>query len=764
MDRWLCAFLGGYALSFYFQQTASAALLTLWAGLASICFLLSHCTRLRSFFLGCVLCGILWGAGNAYLVSQKQVGADWFAGELTLTLRISAITAVQAGAWRITASVIQAPAELSLPMPQQLRLHWYEPHADGPQRLPLQGEHWRMSVRLKAPQGTRNEGSMLYHRHLLGENIQALGTIRSGHRITAANKLRQQLLQRLQRALIDVPQSGVLLALLLGERYALSSDEWRVVQRTGLAHLLAISGMHLSLVTGFAFALAWYAMAHSARQRGQRERRNLWQLTPWFALPMALLYAWLAGFAIATLRALSMLMVIWWHKVYACRVSPVRIIVRAVFVVILLQPLAPLSIGFWLSVGAVASIFFMNWRWPSYRGRWAKLRALWRFEWLLTLLFIPVMAASFNGVASAAALTNLLVVPLVSFWVLPLGLIGLILAALEQIAWAQWWLQLAIWPLAEIWPTLTALAEHPWQWWAAEQLPTWPWLTVAVVLCVLPLRWRWRLLSVSLLSFTFLIVQALPPNAEFKLHVLDVEQGSALVIERHGQALLVDTGASWDGYGSMAERVILPFLQQRRLQPELGFITHTDRDHEGGYAVLQNAYANMRWYGGRYGAPCLAGQSGQWRKVQWRVLHPRRAEQRGNHSNNSSCVILFQLGKLKVLVTGDIEKRSERQLLAELAPVQADILLVPHHGSKSSSERYFVQHVKPSVAILSRGRNSAYGHPHSEVVATYQQLNILLADTAQGGQVTMHSDGVHWWLEQPFSAALGYWFDAETSQ
>ncbi|WP_417689575.1 DNA internalization-related competence protein ComEC/Rec2 [Pseudidiomarina sp.] len=764
MDRWLCAFLGGFALSFYFHHPADVVQLTLLAILASFCILLSYCTRLPSFFLGGVLCGILWGAGNAYLLTSRQVAADWFQQDVTLTLQVSEVTATSPASWRVTANVLMSPTELSQPAPQQLRLYWYEPHADGPQRMPRQGERWRMVTRLKAPQGTRNQGSMRYHRHLLGQNIQALGTIRHGELLTATPTIRQRLVNELQRALTDVPLAGVLLALLVGERFALSNEDWQVVQRTGLAHLLAISGMHLSLVTGFAFALAWQLLARTQRKRGRREQLNLWSLTPWFALPLALLYAWLAGFAIATLRALLMLSVIWWHKAYACRVSSWRVLLRAVVVVILLQPMAPLSMGFWLSVGAVLSILWMSWRWPTYRGRWAKLRALWRFEWLITLLFVPVMAASFGGVASAAALTNLLVVPLVSFWVVPVGLVGLGFTVLAQTAWAQWWFALAIWPLAQLWPALSSLAAQPWQWLPAVNLPPWPWLAVAVTLLVLPLRWRWRLLACTALSFAFLVTQAMPPSATYQLHVLDVEQGSAMVLERQGHALLIDTGASWDGHGSMAERVIVPFLDARRLRPEVGFITHTDRDHEGGYATLTSAYPQLRWYGGSHGAACLAGQQGSWRGVSWQVLHPRQASLRGNHSNNSSCVLLLKLGQVKVLVTGDIEKRSERQLLAELAPLQADILLVPHHGSKSSSESYFVRHVQPAVALLSRGRNSAYGHPHEQVVSTYKDLKVALVDTARGGQITLYTDGVTWWLEQPFSAALGYWFDAETSQ
>ncbi|RUO62118.1 DNA internalization-related competence protein ComEC/Rec2 [Pseudidiomarina insulisalsae] len=761
MDRWLCAFLSGYGLTFWFRRPADETTLLSLAVLTCTCLLLDHCTHLRTQLLGGVLCGILWGAGNAYFVMQTPVPERLFTGTVNLELQISEVVARQPGVWRITGRVKRWPASAQFDHTVRLRLHWYDPHSAAPQRLPLVGETWHFSTRLKAPQGTRNAGSMFYHRYLLANEIAALGTIRRGHYLSGQASPRQQLVQRLERALANVPLSGVLLALLVGERHGLSSEQWQVVQRTGLAHLLAISGMHLSLVTGLAFVLAWRVVGLLSRRRSQRERRNLWHITPWLALPLALLYAWLAGFAIATLRALIMLAVVWWHKVNAWRISAARVLLRAVAVVIVLQPLAPLSTGFWLSVGAVASILLMTWRWPRYHGRWAKVRELWRFEWLITLLFLPVMLASFGGASSAAALTNLVVVPIVSLWVLPIALLGFIAAALQWYGWAQPLLQLASWPLATLWPQLEVLAVAPWQWLPASRLPSWPWILAILLVVLLPMGWRWRAAGTGILLFALLVTAQLPNGPRLSVHMLDVEQGTALVIERQGHALLIDTAASWDSSGAMASRTILPFLQQRRLSPELAFITHTDRDHEGGYVTLAQAFRELRWYGGSYGAPCLAGQRGRWREVSWQVLHPRDDQRRGNAHNNSSCVLLLQFEQLRILVTGDVEKAVERKLLAELAPVRAHLLVVPHHGSKSSSEDYFIQHVQPSVALLSRGRNSAYGHPHPEVVATYARQRIALFDTAVGGQISIHTDGRRWWAEQPFAAAQGYWFDRD---
>lgn len=363
--------------------------------------------------------------------------------------------------------------------------------------------------------------------------------------------------------------------------------------------------------------------------------------------------------------------------------------------------------------------------------------------------------------AAAAALINLVVVPLVSFWVLPVGLLGVLTVVLGQLAVAQQIFLLAQWPFNKLWPLLNWLAEHPWQWLAASSLPRWPWLVAAVVVVILPIAWRWRGSAIVILMFAQLVVAALPEPRQLLVNVLDVEQGTAMVLQRQGHALLIDTGASWNGSVAMADRVIVPFMQAKRLRPELAFITHTDRDHQGGYSSLRQHYPHLRWYGGMSGTPCIAGQSGIWRDVSWRVLHPRDESAVGNRHNNSSCVLLLQFDAVRLLITGDIEKSAERHLLATLAPLAADILVVPHHGSKSSSEGYFIRHVKPSLALVSRGRNNPYGQVHPEVAARYAEHSITLLDTARGGQITLSTDGTRWHARQPMAQHFGSWFDVD---
>ncbi|WP_411358130.1 DNA internalization-related competence protein ComEC/Rec2 [Pseudidiomarina salilacus] len=766
MDRWLCTFFGGYLLSFSFTAVLTWQVALLLVSSALLCFIIAHSVRSLTAvvtLIGCVLCGILWGAGNAYLSQSHALTTDWVQRTVPIALTVTEVVATRPESWQLTGSLTHIDND---PQADGLtaRLNWYQPHADGPQRLPQAGEIWRLQARLKYPQGTRNQGSGFYHRYLVGQGIQVLGSIKSGQRVGGSVTWRQSLVADVQRATVNHPQADILLALLLGERFAIATETWQTVQQTGLAHLIAISGLHLSLVAGAALWLCWHGLAALTRQRQLRERRNLWRFVPAFALVAAVGYAWLAGFAIATVRALLMFSVFALHRWLGLKVSAPRQFLRAVCLVVLVEPLAPLQMGFWLSVSAVAVILLLNWRWQRYQGRIRAVKELWRFEWFITWLFVPVMLLGFAGVSTAAAVINLVIVPLVSFWVLPLALVGLLPTVLGAYAVAAAIFTLATWPLEQLWPLLEWLAQQPWQWLAAEQLPTWPWWLLSCAVVVVPLNLRYKLGAMAVLLLASAIQQQLPLERELRVHMLDVEQGSAIVLQRQQQAFIIDTGAAWQGGLSMAERVIQPFLRQQRLQPELGLITHTDNDHQGGWQYLREAYPHLAWFGGANPSPCVAGQSGRWHDVNWRVLHPRSSVAVGNHSNNDSCVVLFEFDSFRLLVTGDIERSAERQLLAELAPLQAQVLIIAHHGSKSSSEGYFIRHVKPSVALVSRGRNNPYGQIHREVTERFQQYRIPIFDTARGGQVSVITDGKRWRVEQPFAAANGAWFDSDPLQ
>ncbi|WP_164742427.1 DNA internalization-related competence protein ComEC/Rec2 [Pseudidiomarina mangrovi] len=702
-----------------------------------------------------ILCGMSWGAGNAYSISQDKLPPQIIGETLTANFTVSAITQAQPDYWRLQGQLLVDHAQL--PDSLQARLNWYDPEPQ--QRMPKAGETWQLQVRLRHPQGQRNDGGFLYHRYLLSQHIRALGSVVSGHWLHGEANLRQRIYQQLQQHTQALPHGGVLVALLVGERQQLSSAHWQVFQRTGLAHLIAISGLHLTLVAAGALLLVRALCWPLGNTRQGRDNRNLVVISYAVALLVAFGYAYLAGFATATVRAWLMLSVVFVHKLLGARTPPARILLRAAALVVLVEPMAPLQSGFWLSVAAVATIIFMNWRWQPIQGKWSALRMLWRLEVVLTLALWPLTAWWFGGLPIAAPATNLLVIPLFTFWILPLALLALVLQLLQLDSFSQGLLQLAHWPLELLWPPLLWLAEQPWQWLASATVGGWS-LLVVLVMMIIPGAYSWRV-GVVVVVLVGLHLQHLLRSYETDVyvHMLDVEQGSALVVERQGYALLIDTGANYASGADMGARTVLPFLQARKLVPELGFISHRDNDHQGGAASVSEAYPDLRWFGADVGSACSAGQQGNWRGVHWQVLHPR-AETRNQH-NDDSCVLMLQFGHLRLLVPGDIEKRGERQLLAHSADVKADILVLAHHGSNSSSESYFLRHVRPSLALASRGRNNPWRLVHPLLRERLAQLQIPLLETATGGQISIWSDGRNWRAEQPWAAAQRRWFDAD---
>lgn len=762
MDRWLCAALFGYSLSFVLSQQLVLAQwlwLAIFIALAAITLTWKLYLRQRSLMLvlGCVLCGIAWGAGNAYLHFQRQLPPQLLQQTTPVIVDITEITQVGDQFWRIEGELLQAGSTPLTPS-VLVRLNWYEPPAN--LKPPMAGTQWYFQARLKAPQGVRNDGGFLYHRYLVSRQLHGLGSIRSGHYLRGEASWRQQLFSRLQTLQPQLQNFGVLIALMMGERQALTAEQWHMYQRTGLAHLIAISGLHLSLVAGGVLALSQLSSRLAARSRRRREYLNSWYLGFFIALVAAFGYAALAGFATATLRAFAMFAVVIWHKHYTIHTPMSRVLLRAVGLVIAFEPLAWLQPGFWLSVSAVATIMLMHWRWPTIQGRWRAVRQLWRLELVLTLLMWPLTAVLFGGLPLLAPLTNLLVVPIVGMWVLPLSLFAMLFSMLNAMTPAGWLLRLAEQPLNYLEPLLLYLAQAKWQWLASSQSGSVVLIGLLIVAWLWPWRWRWKLATTAVLVVSLLVTQQLAQQRNnLVLHVLDVDQGSAVVMQQGAYAMLIDTGANWELGGNMAQRVILPFLQHHNLTPQLAFVSHTDNDHNGGVDLLKQQYPQLRWFGSGSGSPCVAGQSGQWRRVHWQVLHPRTVT--NNAHNDDSCVLLLTIHGTRVLLPGDITKRAERQLLAHAANVKADILVLPHHGSNSSSEGYFLTAVAPQYAIASRGRNNAYGMVAEGVKQRLQRLGIPLFDTAKGGQLSITFNNGNYEISQPWAATHRAWFDAD---
>lgn len=603
---------------------------------------------------------------------------------------------------------------------RRIQLGWF--NADTSMVQP--GASLILKARLRPPVASLNEGGFDGERYALAHGIDARGSVVSIELATVAtgpDYLRERLSTRLVRANQQRPRAAALLpALVTGDRRGLTDQHWQLLRMTGTAHLVAISGLHISLVAG----LVWWVARRlisllCCAGSGGRVADRLAVLP---ALLAATGYAALAGFSLPTQRALMMTLLVMVCLLSRRRRSPWQVLLLALLLVTVPMPLALLDSGFWLSFGAVAMLLFLH-----HAGRVGLLH----MQLLLTLVFGLLTARLFDVWSLSALPANLLLVPLFSLLLVPLALLAALLpgvewlmslaAAITDLSW--WWLeQLRFWPSLPLPYTfmstlLLALAMLPWL------LPAWPgprWLLIAALL-----PWFWPDMQ-------------RPAAGQVELVVFDVGQGQMMVLRTRHHLLVYDSGPAWLNGNTVADRLLLPWLQRRRLQPDLIMVSHADADHAGGTGTLQARFGDVPVYSGEpdrlAGAlPCMRGQRWWFDQVSVEVLWPP-AQLPLRHSNNKSCVIRVSASNQTILLTGDIGRQVE-YWLAGNDDIQADLLQVPHHGSHSSSSFMLLREVNPLQAFVSAGYANAFGHPAERVVSRYQAAGVPLYNTAASGML-----------------------------
>lgn len=603
---------------------------------------------------------------------------------------------------------------------KHLQLGWF--HADTSAVQP--GATLILRARLRPPVASLNEGGFDGERYALAHGIDARGSVVSIELASPAggpDYLREQLSSRLARANQQRPQAAALLpALVTGDRRGLTDQHWQLLRITGTAHLVAISGLHISLVAGLVWWLGRRLIALLyCRGAGDQVADRL-ALLP--ALLAASGYAGLAGFSLPTQRALMMTLLVMVCLLSGRRQSPWQVLLLALLLVTVPMPLALLDSGFWLSFGAVAVLLFLH-----HAGRVGLLR----MQLLLTLVFGLLTAGLFDVWSLSAVPANLLLVPLFSLLLVPLVLLAALFPGLDwlmslaagitDLSW--WWLeQLRLWPSLPlpynfVLALLLALAMLPWL------LPAWPgprWLLLAVLL-----PWFWPDMQ-------------RPAAGQVELVVFDVGQGQMMVLRTRHHLLVYDSGPAWLNGNAVAERLLLPWLQRRRLQPDLIMISHAHADHAAGTGTLQARFEAVPVYSGEADQlagtlPCIRGQRWWFDQVSVEVLWPP-AQLPLRHSNNRSCVIRVSASNQSILLTGDIGREVE-YWLAEHDDIQVDLLQVPHHGSHSSSSFMLLREVNPLQAFVSAGYGNAFGHPAARVVSRYQAAGVPLFNTAASGML-----------------------------
>ena len=694
-----------------------------------------------------------------------------------------------------------APAELS-----DWELH-RQPQAMVP------GERWRMTVRVKAPHGSFNFQGFDYELWLWEQGVQATGYVRAGARDAPPQRLqatldypverwRQGLRERIFTAVPEPRQAALIAALVVGDQSALDQQQWALFRATGVAHLVSISGLHITM---FAWAARW--LIGWLWRRSQR--LCLWWPAPSAAwaggLLVACAYAVFSGWGIPAQRTCIMLAWVTLLRLAGARWPWPYVWILALLLVVVYDPWSLLQAGFWLSVVAVAVLFATDGHPPAQGGSamasagraalgrrsdtspaapdprddlftrdaralatpgpmarayaWFRtlgqaMRGMVREQATITLALAPLSIALFGQLSVVGLLANLLAVPWVTLVITPLALAGVLIEPVWLLAAAACggWLTLvqsmAAWPLAVL-----AFALPPW--WLA--LPA----GLGALVLAMPLPWALRCMCLPLLLALGVWHPPAPPPGQFELIAADVGQGNAILVRTRKHVLLYDAGPRYSLDSDAGQRVLVPLLQASMTRLDRLMLSHRDTDHVGGAAsvlalqpqaeVLSSLEAGHLLLQGRTSTRCQVGQSWDWDGVRFSVLHPAPeaySAQSTPKPNTLSCVLRVQAGayaeapesadvqagmreaqqQRSALLVGDIEQAQEAQLLARAAAspsdaaLSADFLLVPHHGSKTSSTSQFLAAVHPQTAVVQAGYRNRYGHPAPLVVQRYADL------------------------------------------
>ncbi len=663
---------------------------------------------------------------------------------------------------------------VAVQLPKRLLLNWYQDNglfpvsasrvdADPPPRLRA-GERWALTVRLKAPHGNVNPHGFDSELWFWQQDVHATGSVRARAGSLPPRRLEstwrhpiEQARQHVRDAILDaVPDrhtAGILAALVTGDQAAIERADWDVFRATGVAHLMSISGLHITMFAWLAAAVVGWGWRLSVRACA-------WLPAATAALvggvSLAAGYALFSGWGVPAQRTILMLAVVSLLRAAGRRWPWPQVWLSACAVVLLVDPWALMQAGFWLSFVAVGILFatdigankeyaasastgFVS-RW------WNALRRLTASQATITLALAPLTLLLFNQLSLVGLPANLLAVPWVTLVVTPLALAGVLFAPLWSLA------ALAVQALGSV---LNMLAALPFATLALASADGW---TSAAglaggLLLALRLPWSLRLLGLPLLLPWLLWQQPRPAPGQFELLAADIGQGNAVLVRTAAHGLLFDAGPRYSSDGDAGSRVLAPLLQATGEQVDLLIVSHSDSDHSGGAAALLRRRPSMRLLSSiapdhplRSAAAndrCEAGRTWRWDGVQFTLLHPRALDYAAASKPNAmSCVLRVSNGEQTALLTGDIERVQEARLVADpqAAPqLAADWLLLPHHGSRTSSSTAFLDAVRPRFAVVQAGYRNRYGHPAESVLDRVRERGAEVIESTRCGAALWRS-------------------------
>jgi len=702
----------------------------------------------------------IWRVPRLRLVAVVLIGFAWCAWRASLALDARLLAELEGRDFDVTGVVDELPisrieasrailrierVELDgkiLPIAGRVRIAWYAAPAGALEAC----SRWQLRLRLKRPRGLVNPGGFDFERHALERGIVAVGYVRAdgenrkvGERALCIDRLRADLSREIAERIADPHDAALVRAFAIGDTRGLDEDDWIVARANGIPHLIAISGFHVGVAAAFgalAAGLLWWLFPRLAL----RVPHPMAQIPA--ALATALFYGALAGGSLPTVRTLLMIGIVALSRARRRAGAGAQTLALALTAILIVDPLAVLSAGFWLSfVGVAFLMLFLS----RGAGVLAFVRELTLGQLAMTVSLLPLTVWFFGEASLIGALSNLIAVPFVSFVIVPLCLLG-VLALLVIPMLASPLLVAASQCAHFLWLLLERMAALPGAHWYLPEANPW-----ALVLAMLGAAWLLLprgvpLRAAGVLLFLPLLAppRTLPGDGAFEAVVIDVGQGLSVFVRTRTHALLYDAGARYPSEFDLGKAAVLPTLHALGVDRlDRLMISHGDNDHAGGAAAVAQAFPAAERSGGEPARSeiglrqCTAGESWDWDGVHFRIVAPtqdRLGSVAASRDNDLSCVVVVEGRGGRLLLTGDISSRIEPEVAAALGSDGPPlVLVVPHHGSRSSSAAAFIAALRPVLAIVSAGWRSRFGHPHAEVVARYRDAGVPMLNTAGQG-------------------------------
>ncbi|HEU4852859.1 MAG TPA: DNA internalization-related competence protein ComEC/Rec2 [Telluria sp.] len=757
----IIAFAFGVAVLQSCPELPGAALLSICAAAGMLCALAAR-GRLRAIGAAAAF-GFCWAALLAHGALSDELALADEGQDITITGVIDSLPYEFEGGARFFLRVEEGRERI----PARLSLAWYGNAGGWPQTRIVPGQRWQLRVRLQRPHGNANPHGFDYEVWLLEQGIRATGYVRQSRDnrrldgfvpgiASAVGRARWELRERIRAALPGKEYAGVVVALVVGDQRSIDQSDWTVFNRTGVGHLVSISGLHITMVAGLA-ALAASFLWRRSFFTGARLPLLLpaQKVAALAGVVTAVAYVLLAGFGIPAQRTLYMLTVVA-AAVWAGRATSMsNVLAVALGVVLLLDPWAVLAAGFWLSFGAVAAILYATAGRSDAndRGAWPALRLAARTQYAVTLGLVPLSVLLFSQVSLVGPVANAVAIPVVSLVATPLALAG----SIAPPGVSELLLGAAHACIATLAGLLAWMAAQPYAVWSAPAPGMFVFACAVLGTAWLlaprgwPVRWLGAVACLPLLA----AAPTRPAPGQVSVTAFDVGQGMAVLVETHGHRLLYDTGPAYGPASDAGNRVIGPYLRARGIHRLDGVVvSHSDMDHVGGALSVLEA-VETGWLlsslprshpaaaAARRHVRCAAGQRWEWDGVVFSVLHPSGEDYAGAQPrpNALSCVLRISSGADDLLLAGDIEAEQEARLVASGTRLESEVLLVPHHGSGTSSTRSFLEAVSPRLAIFQVGHRNRYRHPKAEVFERYRQMGIARLRTDASGALLLKLGG-----------------------